>query len=92
MCYSLKFKKSSPAQEGRLMACINPDGTLTKSAKSLLSVIDTPHTAEALSKTLATPLFLVRASLREMVNAKLIRFEGDTYVITETGKEALSIG
>lgn len=72
------------------MACINPDGTITGSAKDLLRVIiGEPLTPEEISKQLGQPLFKIRSSLREMVSAGLVNEEGDQYIITEKGKENL---
>ena len=74
------------------MACINPDGTLTKSAKALLQAIETPLSAEEISAAIGQPLFKVRSSLREMGNAGLIGENEGRHQITDTGKEALALG
>lgn len=71
------------------MACINPDGTLSESAKVLLSNIQDPLTPEEISKKVGQPLFKVRSSLREMMAAELVREEGGQYGITEKGKEKI---
>jgi len=74
------------------MACINPDGTLTKSAKALLQAIQAPLSPEDISAAIGQPLFKVRSSLREMGNARLIAEREGRYQITDTGKEALALG
>lgn len=71
------------------MPCVNPDGSITDSAKALLKVIETPLTAEEISKKVGQPLFKIRSSLREMVDAELIKEEGNKYVIAESGKEKI---
>jgi predicted transcriptional regulator len=71
------------------MACINPDGTLSESAKALLSNISDPLSPEEISKKVGQPLFKVRSSLREMTDAELVREEGGKYGITEKGKEKI---
>lgn len=71
------------------MACINPDGTITESAKALLRIIGNPLTPEEISKQLGQPLFKIRSSLREMVRADLVKREGNSYTITEKGKERI---
>ena len=48
------------------MACVNPDGTLSTSAKELLKILNSPMTAEEISQKLNGPMFKVRSSLREM--------------------------
>lgn len=71
------------------MACVNPDGTVTESAKALLTVLQNPSTPEDISKQVGQPLFKVRSSLREMVQAELIKEENGKYVLTEKGKEKI---
>jgi predicted transcriptional regulator len=71
------------------MPCIGPDGTLTESAKALLKLLEQPATPEEVSARLGQPLFSVRASLRELVGADLVRTEGGKYVLTEEGRKKL---
>jgi predicted transcriptional regulator len=71
------------------MACVNPDGSITESAKALLNVIDNPLTPEEISKQLGQPLFKVRSSLCEMTSADLIKQEDDKFVIKEKGREKI---
>ncbi|MBA4312339.1 MAG: hypothetical protein C0417_06890 [Chlorobiaceae bacterium] len=71
------------------MACVNPDGTLSPSAKGVLAILNQALTAEDVSAKLNQPLFKVRASLREMTDAGLIKSEGDKYIITEIGRGKL---
>lgn len=71
------------------MPCVNPDGSITDSAKALLKVIEIPLTAEEISTKVGQPLFKIRSSLREMVDAELIKEEGNKYVISESGKEKI---
>jgi len=69
------------------MGCINPDGIITESARTLLKIIKNPLTSEEISKHLGQPLFKIRISIREMQNAGLLKEENDKYIITEKGKE-----
>jgi len=71
------------------MACINPDGTLTGSTRDLLRIVGKPSTPEEISGQLGQPLFKIRSSLREMVNAGLVNETGGQYTITEKGKQKL---
>lgn len=71
------------------MACINPDGTITESAKALLRIIGDPLNPEEISSKLGQPLFKVRSSLREMEGAGFVMSDGAKYKITEKGKEKL---
>lgn len=71
------------------MACVNPDGTISESAKALLNIVQSPLTPEEISKQVGQPLFKVRSSLREMAQAELVREEDGKYIITEKGKEKI---
>ncbi len=71
------------------MACVNPDGTLSTSAKELLKILNSPLTSEEISQKLNRPMFKVRSSLREMFEAKLISLVEDKYVITEEGNKKI---
>jgi predicted transcriptional regulator len=71
------------------MACVNPDGTVSESAKALLSIVQDPLTPEEISKQVGQPLFKVRSSLREMAQAELVREEDGKFIITEKGKEKI---
>ena len=71
------------------MACVNPDGTLSSSAKELLKILNSPLTPEEISQKLNRPMFRVRSSLREMLEAKLIGSQKDKYVITEEGNKKI---
>lgn len=67
------------------MACVNPDGTLTSSALQLLQLASEPVSAETIAAELGTPLFKVRASLREMLVAGLVSEKQSGYQTTEEG-------
>lgn len=71
------------------MACVNADGTLSPSARSLLIHLDRPLRPEEIAERLQRPLFQVRSSLREMSNAHLIAPEGEAFIRTEEGTRAL---
>jgi predicted transcriptional regulator len=71
------------------MPCIGPDGTLTETAKALLKFAEHPAAPEDIAARLGLPLFLVRASLRELVGADLLRAAGGKYSTTEQGKKKL---
>jgi len=71
------------------MACVNPDGTLSPSAKDLLKGLETPLSAEEVSRRLGQPLFRVRSSLREMVEAGLVVAKEDKFQASEEGKKKI---
>jgi len=67
------------------VACVNPDGSLTSSALELLKLAAEPVSPEAISAELGTPLFKVRASLREMLAAGLVIEKQAGYQTTDAG-------
>jgi predicted transcriptional regulator len=67
------------------MACVNPDGTLTSSAQELLKLATEPRSPEQISAALGSPLYKVRASLREMLAAGLVMEKQGGYQATEKG-------
>ena len=71
------------------MACIEPGGALSPSGKAMLESLHTPLTAEEIAEHAKQPLFKVRSSMRELTEAGLVAVQGDTYVITDTGKAAI---
>lgn len=72
------------------MACINPDGTLAPSAIQVLKAAEQPKTAAELAQISGLPLFRVRSSLRELVQAGLLREDGEQFVLTEIGRAKLA--
>jgi len=71
------------------MPCINPDGSLTESAKILLKAAHESLTPEDLAKKIGLPLYKVRSSLREMSEVGLIKETEGKFIITGKGKAFL---
>lgn len=71
------------------MACINPDGTLTDAAVTLMKVIAEHHSLEEVASISDIPLFLVRATARDLMNAGLVLERDDLYYLTDSGSERL---
>ncbi|MCD6472839.1 hypothetical protein J7K55_06955 [Candidatus Aerophobetes bacterium] len=71
------------------MACINENGTLTPSAKAVLSALSSLTTLEETTKSTGLPLFRIRSSIREMLEAGLVEEKEGKYVITEPGLKKL---
>jgi DNA-binding IclR family transcriptional regulator len=71
------------------MGCVNPDGTLTQSAKAMLEVLNKSMTAEDAAAKAQKPVYLVRAKLRELVEAGLVERDGETYLTTAAGWQKL---
>ena len=72
------------------MACINPDGTVTPSARNILSAAQSSLTPAGIAAATGLPLYRIRSSLRELVQASLLHEDGETYVVTEAGKTHLA--
>jgi Sugar-specific transcriptional regulator TrmB. len=68
------------------MPCVSPDGSVTESAKRVLLAAVEEKSAEEIAKAAGLPLFRVRGSVRELVDAGLIESRNGTYRTTEQGK------
>ncbi len=72
------------------MACINADNTLTETAKNILRTLMTGSTVEETAKIMYLPVFKIRSSIRELVNAGFITETANGLTITEKAKEVLN--
>jgi DNA-binding IclR family transcriptional regulator len=72
------------------MACINADGTLVSSAFTLLAAAQTARTATEIATLTGLPLYRVRSSLRELVQAQLLREGSERYALTKAGQARLA--
>jgi DNA-binding IclR family transcriptional regulator len=72
------------------MACVNSDGTLTTSAKQLLTLIQSEGmTPEHIAGSLNLPLFKVRSSLRDMKSMGFVNQTDETYIMDERARKLL---
>ena len=68
------------------MACIQPDGLLTRCGEFVLLAMWKPATPEDVAAECQVPLFRVRSAIREFVQAGLLEQKGETYyMITAQG-------
>jgi DNA-binding IclR family transcriptional regulator len=70
------------------MACVNPDGTLSPSALSILAALSAgPIAAPEIARRSGLPLYRIRSSIRELVSAGLVNVDEkeETYQLTEAG-------
>ncbi len=68
------------------MPCIDESGNLTESATALLkALIDNSLTSKEISSKIGVPIFKVRSSIRELVEAELLVEVGEKYEITDKG-------
>jgi helix-turn-helix protein len=73
------------------MACINPDGTLTPSAKKVLFALRTPGDQADVVELTSMPMFRVRMSLRELIDAGLLEEIEGRYQATPAGLEKIGL-
>jgi len=71
------------------MACINPDGTLTRPGRSILEAMRHPAPLNQVSAGSGVPLYRVRSVIRELLDAGLANADGELYKITEQGIKKL---
>lgn len=67
------------------MACINVDGTLTRSGELIILALRTPLTPEEVAKETGEALFKVRSALREFMGVGFVEAKEDKYCSTPTG-------
>lgn len=73
------------------MACVNPDGTVTKRAKALLNAIRSAATVDEISKSTGFPLYWVRIVLRELVEPGLAEEKEGKYTLTNLGLQKIDV-
>lgn len=73
------------------MACVDDRGALTPVAAAILRALGDGASAAVVAAVAGLPLYRVRAGLRELVDAGMVR-EGDggAYAPTERGAERLA--
>jgi predicted transcriptional regulator len=71
------------------MSCINADGTLTKTAEKVMSVIGDSSKDTEIAAQINFPVYLVRSSLRQLVELGLVCEVDKRYSLTELGIEKL---
>jgi predicted transcriptional regulator len=68
------------------VACINADGTLTRSGELILLALRTPLTPEQISQETGVPLFKVRSALREFLAAGVVEETDGKYSCNSHGQ------
>jgi len=69
------------------MPCVRPDGTLEPMAQAILRALRTPRTAEGICEHLRLPLYRVRSTVRELLEAGLVADTTGEYALTAAGAE-----
>ena len=72
------------------MPCIDDEGNISDSGIALIKALSKERLdVKALSSQIGVPLFKVRSSIREMVEAGLLEESDEKYNLTEKGKTFL---
>jgi predicted transcriptional regulator len=71
------------------MACIQPDGLLTRCGEAVLLATWKPSTQEEVAKECRVPMFRIRSAIREFLQAGLLEKNGESYAITAEGVRKL---
>jgi predicted transcriptional regulator len=68
------------------MPCVKPDGTLEPMAQAILRALGTPRTEEGVCDHLRLPLYRVRSTVRELVEAGLVAESDGVCSLTDSGR------
>lgn len=71
------------------MACIQPDGTLSRSGEIILLALHAPRTPEEVARETAIDLFMVRGAMREFMQASYVEKERHLFRLTPKGLAAI---
>lgn len=71
------------------MACINPDGTLTPTAQAVIYTLKTPRSAVDIGQVTNLPVYRIRSTIRELIEAGLVLETDGNYQLTESGMKRL---
>jgi predicted transcriptional regulator len=71
------------------MPCVKPDGTLEPMAQAILRALHTPRTAEGICQYLRLPLYRVRSTVRELLEAGLVTETAGEYTLSVVGAERI---
>jgi predicted transcriptional regulator len=71
------------------MPCVKPDGTLEPLAQAIVRALSAARTAEGVCEHLRLPLYRVRSTMRELVEAGLVAEHDGVYGLTDSGRRRL---
>ena len=68
------------------MPCVRPDGTLEPMAQAIVRALPTLRTIEEVCGHLRLPLYRVRSTMRELVEAGMVTESDGVYRLTDSGR------
>lgn len=68
------------------MPCVKPDGSLEPMAQAIVRALRTPRTVEGVCDYLRLPLYRVRSTMRELVEAGLVAENDGMCSLTDSGQ------
>jgi len=68
------------------MPCVKPDGTLEPMAQAIVRSLVTPRTIDGVCEHLRLPLYRVRSTMRELVEAGVVAERDGAYGLTDKGR------
>lgn len=68
------------------MPCVKPDGTLEPLAQAIVRALRAPRTVEGVCEHLRIPLYRVRSTMRELLEAGLVAESDGVYGLTDSGR------
>jgi predicted transcriptional regulator len=81
--------QEKPLKKDHAMACINPDGTLTPTAQAVISTLKTSRSAVDIGQVTNLPVYRIRSTIRELIEAGLVLEMDGNYQLTESGMKRL---
>ena len=71
------------------MACMNPDGELTESARKILTAMERPILLSQVAANTGLPLYRIRSASRELAEAGFAAEAGGEWQVTGAGMAAI---
>ena len=68
------------------MGCVDPDGTLSSQAQSILNELDTSRDVKEVAQKTGLPLYRVRSALRELSEEGLVEEVDGRYRVSDASK------
>lgn len=74
------------------MPCMDASGELTEKGRAILAALSEPASMESVAERTGLPLYQVRAAVREMEGAGLVKPSGAGFIAVATGSAGAKSG